>query len=268
MTVITPPGMLSASAGIFWRNQLHLRRRPAMVVAILTDPIVFTVLIGFVFGGSLGGQAYREYMVAGLFTQAAIFTASYTAVGLSLDLEDGMVDRFRTLPIPRLAVLAGRTTSDLVNRSASLAMTALCGLAVGWRPHTGPLEIAGAFALCLLFAFAMSWIGAFVALVTPNVQVATSLGLFWLFPASFVSSGFVVTTTLPGPLQAVADWSPVSGLGNSMRALFGNPPPPGYQVPHGWAAQHPITYTVCACALLIILFAALSVWRYRRRTNR
>jgi len=260
--------VFSAGADIFWRNQLHLRRRPMLIASTLIEPVMFTVLIGFVFGGSLGGQAYREYIVAGLLTQAAIFTASYTAVGLALDLQDGMVDRFRTLPIPRLAVLAGRTTSDLVNTSVSLVVTAVCGLAIGWRPHTGPLEIAAAFALCLLFAFAMSWVGAFIALVTPSVQVAGSLGLIWLFPASFVSSGFVVTTTLPGPLEAVANWSPVSGLGNALRSLFGNPAPPGFRVPHGWAAVHPVAYTVCVCALLIVLFAALSVWRYRRRTNR
>lgn len=265
---MTTTSVFTAGADIFWRNQLHLRRRPMLIVSTLIEPVMFTVLIGFVFGGSMGGQSYREYVVAGLLTQAAIFTASYTAVGLALDLEDGMVDRFRTLPIPRLAVLAGRTTSDLVNCSVSLAATTLCGLAIGWRPHAGPLEVAGAFALCLLFAFAMSWVGAFVALVTPNVQVAGSLGLIWLFPASFVSSGFVVTTTLPAPLQAVADWSPVSGLGNAMRSLFGNPAPPGFQVPHGWAAEHPITYIVCVSALIVVVFAALSAWRYRRRTNR
>lgn len=264
----TGAGVFSASADIFRRNLLHLRRTPGLLVSSLVQPAVFALLLGFVFSGSLGGQSYREYIVAGLLAQTVAFTASFTAVGLARDLQEGVVDRFRTLPIPRISVLLGRTTSDLVTTVVSIAVTASCGLVLGWRPHNGVVDAVAAMALILVFAFAMAWIGAFIAIVSPNSQVAGSLGLIWLFPATFVSSGFVVTTTLPRPLGFLAHWSPITALNNALRLLFGNAPPPGYPVSHGWVSDHPVLSTMTYSVLLITAFATLSTWCYRRRTNR
>lgn len=261
-------GVFSASADIFRRNLLHLRRTPNLLVSSLVQPALFALLLGFVFSGSLGGQSYREYIVAGLLAQTVVFTASFTAVGLARDLQEGVVDRFRTLPIPRISVLLGRTTSDLVTTVISIMVTASCGLLLGWRPHNGVADAVAAVALILVFAFAMSWIGAFIAVVSPNSQVAGSLGLIWLFPATFVSSGFVVTTTLPAPLDFFARWSPISALNNALRLLFGNAPPPGYADPHDWVSGHPVLCTITYSVLLVAVFAALSTWCYRRRTNR
>ncbi|QKZ16011.1 ABC transporter permease [Streptomyces chartreusis] len=260
--------VLAESGDLALRNLLHLRRSPGLLITCLVEPVVYAMLIGYVFGNSLGGPAYRSYMVGGLLAQTVAFTTTFTTVGLSRDLEQGMVDRFRTLPISRVALLLGRTTSDLATCVASAAVTTTCGLLMGWRPHTGPFEVAAGFLLALLFSFAMSWIGVFVALVTPNTQVAGSLGLIWLFPATFFSSAFVSGSSLPGPLPTVAAWNPITSLGDALRHFFGNTPPPGFRVPHDWPAQHPALYTAVCSALLIAVFVTLSTWRYRTRVSR
>lgn len=258
--------VLRQSADLAWRNMIRLRRSPASLASSLVEPILFAALLGFVFGSSLGGSAYREFVVAGLLMQAVTFSASFTTIGLAHDLQDGAIDRLRTLPIARVSLLLARTTSDLSACLISVAVSTAAGLVLGWRPHAGPLEVLYAYLMVVLFAFAMSWIGAFVALVTPNVQVAGSIGLLWLFPLTFVSSGFVAPTTLPGPLATIAVWNPVSGLANSLRQLFQNVPPPGFPKQHGWPVEHPVLYGTTSAFVLIVVFGALSTWRYRVRT--
>ncbi|MFF6779755.1 ABC transporter permease [Streptomyces sp. NPDC012510] len=256
------------SADLAMRNLFHLRRTPGLLVSCLVEPVVYAMLIGYVFGSSLGGDAYRSYMVPGLIAQTVAFTTTFTTVGLSRDLEQGMVDRFRTLPVSRVSLLLGRTTSDLTTCVASVAVTTACGLLMGWHPHTHPVQVAIGFLLVLLFAFAMSWIGVFVSLVCPNVQVAASVGIIWLFPATFISSGFVSGAGLPGPLSTVAAWNPITSLANALRRLFGNTPPPGFRLQDNWPAHHPALYTLAFSALLIAVFTTLSTWRYRTRTSR
>jgi ABC-2 type transport system permease protein len=256
------------SADLAWRNLLHLRRTPSSLVASLVEPVMFALLIGFIFGGSLGGPAYREYMMAGILAQTVTFSASFTTVGLARDLQEGMIDRFRTLPISRVALLLGRTTSDLTACVASVVVTTICGLLIGWTPHHGVLHTATGYLLILLFAFAMSWIGAFIGIVAPNVQVAASLGLIWLFPATFISSGFVATTTLPGVLATIAAWNPITSLSNALRQQFGNLAPPGFPPQHGWAVDHALLYSVSWAVVLIVTFAILSTLAYRKKTSR
>lgn len=256
------------SADLAVRNLIHLRRSPGLLVSSLVEPVVYALLIGYVFGNSLGGDGYREYMVAGLIAQTGAFTTNYTTVGLARDLEQGMVDRFRTLPISRVALLLGRTASDLVTSAISIGVTSVCGLLMGWRPHTGFLDVAAGYALVLLFSFAMTWVGVFISLIAPNVQVAAGLGLIWLFPATFISSGFVSGATLPGPLATIAAWNPITSVANALRDLFGNQPPPGFHLQHAWPASHPVLYTVASCLLMITVFTALATWRYRTRTSR
>jgi ABC-type multidrug transport system permease subunit len=261
--------VLAESADLALRNLLHLSRSPGLLITCLVEPVVYAMLIGYVFGNSLGGPAYRSYMVGGLLAQTVAFTTTFTTVGLARDLEEGMIDRFRALPISRVALLLGRTTSDLATCVASVAVTTACGLLMGWRPHTGPFEVTAGVLLALLFSFAMSWIGVFVALIAPSVQVAGSLGLIWLFPATFISSAFVSGSSLPGPLSTLAAWNPITSLANALRLFFGNnTPPPGFRVRHDWPAQHPALYTTACSVLLIAVFVTLSTWRYRTRTSR
>lgn len=266
MTALVQVGRQSAD--LAWRNLLHLRRSPGSLIAGLVEPVLFALLTGFVIGSNLGGAAYRQYLVAGLLAQTVTFSTSFTTVGLARDLHEGMTDRFRVLPIHRVAFLLGRTVSDLTACAVSVVATVACGLAMGWRPRSGALEVAGASLLILLAAHALSWVGVLIALVAPNVQVAASLGLVWLFPASFVSSGFVSTASLPGPLAVVAAWSPVSSLADALRVQLGNTElPPGFPAQHGWAAQHPAAYTVLWALGLIAVFVPLSTLRFRDRTR-
>ncbi|MFI6729729.1 ABC transporter permease [Streptomyces sp. R-74717] len=250
-----------------WRNLLHLRRTPTALMGSLVEPVMFALLIGYVFGNSLGGAVYREYMVAGLLAQTVTFSTAVTALGLAKDLQEGTVDRFRALPISRVALLLGRTTSDLTTCIASVLVTSLCGLALGWRPHSGVLHILAGYTLVTVFAFAMSWVGAFIGVVAPNVQVAASLGLIWMFPASFVSSGYVSTASLPGPLAAVAAWSPITALSNALREQFGTPVPPGFARPHGWPVDHSVPYLLLWSAGLIAAFMTLATSRYRSKAR-
>ncbi|MFE9613508.1 ABC transporter permease [Streptomyces sp. NPDC006012] len=255
------------SSDLALRNLLHLRRTPTALMGSLVEPVMFSLLIGFVFGNSLGGPIYRQYIVAGLLAQTVTFTTSYTTIGLARDLQEGVVDRFRALPISRVALLLGRTTSDLATCVASVLVTSLCGLALGWQPHAGALHALAGFALILVFAFAMSWVGAFIGVVAPNVQVAASLGLIWMFPAAFVSSGYVVTSSLPAPLVPVASWSPITALTNALRQQFGTPVPPDFARPHGWPADHAALYLLMWSVGLIAVFMPIATSRYRRRSN-
>ncbi|MGW2771959.1 ABC transporter permease [Streptomyces olivaceoviridis] len=250
-----------------WRNLLHLRRTPTALMGNLVEPVMFALLIGYVFGNSLGGAAYREYMVAGLLAQTVTFSTAVTALGLAKDLQEGTVDRFRALPISRAALLLGRTVADLTTCFAGVLVTSLCGLALGWRPHSGVPHALAGYALVVLFAFAMSWVGAFIGVVAPNVQVAASLGLVWMFPASFVSSGYVSTASLPGPLATVAAWSPITALSNALREQFGTPVPAGFSRPHGWPVDHPAPYLLLWSAGLIAVFTTLATSRFHSKTR-
>ncbi|MET4921369.1 ABC transporter permease [Streptomyces sp. PSRA5] len=249
---------------IAWRNLLNLRRTPGSVIAALVQPVMFVLLLAYVFGGSLGGADYRTFLMGGIFAQAVTFNAAFTALGLANDMDKGIVDRFRSLPMPRMAVILGRTLSDLTMSVVTLAVTSLCGLLVGWRIGTSLPEAALAYLLILLFAFAMSWVGATIGLMARSVEVAQSAGLIWLFPVTFVSSAFVSTATMPGPLRTVAEWNPVSATATAVRQLFGNPPPAGIPLGDAWPVVHALPYALLCAAVITATFMALALGRFRR----
>ncbi|MFI7382186.1 ABC transporter permease [Streptomyces sp. NPDC049813] len=246
------------------RNLLNLRRTPGAVIAALVQPLMFVLLLAYVFGGSLGGAEYRTFLMGGIFAQAVTFNASFTAIGLAADMDKGMVDRFRALPTPRGSVILGRTLSDLALSVVTLSVTSLCGLLVGWRVEGSVLGALAAFGLLLLFAFAMSWVGATIGLMARSVEVAQSAGLIWLFPVTFISGAFVSVTRMPGPLRVVAEWNPVSATATAGRSLFGNEAPAAVVPPDSWPVQHAVAYAaLCACAIVAV-FMPLAVSRYRR----
>ncbi|WP_030182888.1 ABC transporter permease [Streptomyces violaceorubidus] len=249
------------------RNLLRLVRTPTSLVSSLLEPVMFALLIGFVFGNSLGGGIYREYIVAGLLAQTVVFTTSFTTIGLSRDLEEGAVDRFRALPISRVSILLARTCSDMIVCVASVCVTTLSGLALGWRAHTGVLHTAAGFLLLLLFAFAMSWVGAFIGVIAPTVQVALSLGFIWMFPAAYISSGYVAARSLPGPLAHIAEWSPITALVNALRQQFGNPVPRQFPVPRGWPVEHAVPYLLLWSAVLLTVFVSWATYAYRNKSK-
>nr|WP_228046501.1 ABC transporter permease [Saccharopolyspora sp. HNM0983] len=261
-------GAVRDSGVVAWRNLINIKRNPDLLLSGTAQPIMFVLLFAYVFGGSLGGEAYREFLIGGIFVQTVAFNSSFTVVGLANDLQKGIVDRFRALPMSRIAVLLGRTSSDLAVSVLTVVIMSLCGLLVGWRISSGPLEALLGFGLLLLFSFAMSWVGAYVGLVARSVEVAQSAGLLWLFPVTFVSSAFVSAENMPGPMRVVAEWNPITATADALRELFGNPVRVGMPPPDTWAAQHAVLYSAATSLLVVAVFMPLAAARYRRVASR
>ena len=253
------------SSVVAWRNLITIRRNPDLLLGAVISPIIFVLVFAYVFGGSLGGNGYRHFLIPGIFVQTVAFNSAFTTLGLTNDLTTGMIDRFRSLPMSRLAVILGRTTSDLAVTSITLIIMTATGLLIGWRIQSSPLNAVLGYLLLLFFAFAMSWIGAWIGLLCRSVEVAQSAGMIWLFPVSFVASVFVSAQNLPGPLRTFAEWNPISAVANTTRSLFGNPvQPPGVPPATGWPAEHAALYAVLTALAIITVFMPLALARYRR----
>jgi ABC transporter DrrB family efflux protein len=251
------------------RNLTKIKRVPDLLIFSTIQPIMFVLLFAYVFGGSIqiAGVNYREYLMAGIFTQTVAFGAAITSIGLAEDLQKGVIDRFRSLPMSRAAVLIGRTTSDLLNNVLVVVVMSVCGLLVGWRIHTDALHGAAGFLLLFAFGYAMSWVSATIGLSVKSVEVAQSAGFIWLFPLTFLSNAFISTARLAAPLQKVADWNPISSIVLGLRDLWGNSPT-GVQRGHGFPAHHPLLLSVLWIAGILVVFLPLSVAKYRRAASR
>ncbi|MBO0852776.1 MAG: ABC transporter permease [Nocardia sp.] len=252
------------SAIIAYRNLLTILRVPTLLVTATIQPLMFVFLFAYIFGASLGGDQYREFLLAGIFTQTVAFNAAFTTVGLANDLQKGIIDRMRTLPMSRMAVLMGRTLSDTAVNVLAVAVMVGCGYVVGWRINGSIGDAVLAFAVLLLFAFAMSWVGALTGLLSPTVEVAQSVGLIWMFPLTFISSAFISAETLPGPLRAIARWNPITAVSAAGRKLFGNGSPPSFGTPHGWPAEHCVEYAVVCSVVILALAVPAALLRYRK----
>ncbi|WP_267243085.1 ABC transporter permease [Streptomyces sp. PR69] len=250
------------------RNLIRMVRIPEVVVFGLIQPIMFVVLFSYVFGGSIsiGGNTspsdYREYLMAGIFAQTVTFATAGAGAGIADDMHKGLIDRFRSLPMARGAVLTGRTLADLVQTALTLVVLSGVALIVGWRTHENVGKVLAGFALLLLLGYAFSWIGAVIGLSVRTPEAATSGGLIWLFPLTFISNAFVSSETMPGVLRHIAEWNPFSATVQAARELFGNLPP-GYQAPDAWPMQHPILASVIWSVLIIAFFRTLAVRKYR-----
>jgi ABC transporter DrrB family efflux protein len=261
---------LADTATITWRNITRLRRQPDSIVFGIIQSVMFVLLFAFVFGGAIevpGGGDYTEYLMGGIFVQTVAFTCATTCVAMADDLSRGVFDRFRSLPMSRSAVLSGRTFADVAFGGVTTAAMAVTGLLVGWRTHTPALEVVAGFALLALFGYAMLWIGAVIGLSVRSVEVAQTAGLIWLFPLTFLSNAFVPLESMPGWLQPIAAWNPISAVVAAVRELFGNVPP-GYVAPDYWPLQNPVLASVLWCALILAVFMPLGVSRYRRAASR
>ncbi|WP_020523120.1 ABC transporter permease [Catelliglobosispora koreensis] len=249
------------------RNLIKIKRIPDLLIFSTIQPIMFVLLFAYVFGGAINvpGGNYREFLMPGIFVQTVAFGAGITAIGLADDLQKGMVDRFRSLPMSRGAVLIGRTTSDLLNNLFVVIIMALTGLIVGWRIHTGLWKGLAGFALLLAFGYAMSWISALIGLSVKSVEVAQSAGFIWMFPLTFLSNAFVPTQTLPAILQPIANWNPISSMVLSLRDLWGNT---GLTRPPGIPGEYPIPLALGWIALILIIFVPLSISKYRQAAAR
>jgi ABC-2 type transport system permease protein len=250
------------------RNLTHVRNMPEKLMDVTIQPVLFTVLFTYIFGGAIDipGSSYKEFLAAGIFVQTLAFTAAGTAVSVADDMHKGVIDRFRVLPIARSAVLAGQTTADLVASVLGLTILAITATLVGWRIHEGiPSALAG-FAIILLFGYAMTWAGTLVGLSVRAPDVAQQVMFLVMFPLTFVANTFVPTASMPTWLQTFADWNPISAVTAAARELFGNS---AGQVPSdAWPMQHPIPAALIYSVLILAVVIPLSVRRYRRAASR
>jgi len=245
-----------------WRNLKRVPRIPELAIFAILQSIMFVLLFAFVFGGAIplpGGGSYREFLMPGIFIQTLGFASITTAIAVTDDMAKGLIDRFRSLPMARSAVLSGRTVSDVIYNTGILAVLMLSGLVVGWRVREGVGDFLLAFALMLFFTFAMAWIGVLIGLIVPSVEVGQQLGFLIVFPLTFVSNAFVPTETLPSWLRPVAEWNPFSSLTAATRELFGNPNP----FPSGFPGDHPLLLSILWTTALLVVFAPLAVRKYR-----
>ncbi len=252
---------------VSWRNLKRIPRIPELAVFAVLQSIMFVLLFAYVFGGAIllpgfesNPNAYKEFLMPGIFAQNIVFAAGITAIGMTDDVGKGIIDRFRSLPMARSAVLSGRSFSDVVYNLGILIVLMLSGLFVGWTVHTGVSGLLAGVALCLLFAFAMSWLGIYLGLHVPTVEVANQVVFTVLFPITFLSSAFVAVETLPEWLQPVAEWNPTSTLTNSLRQLWGNPNP---VVSDSFPSQNPILITLVWVVIFVAVFAPLGIRKYR-----
>ncbi len=256
---------LADGVAVAKRNVIKITRVPDLLVSVLISPIMFVLLFGYVFGSSIDipGGSYREFLIGGTFALTLTFGATFTGAGLADDMQKGIIDRFRSLPMSRGAVVFGRTASDMIYNALSLAIMALTGLLVGWRIHTGAVDAVAGFALLLLFAYAISWIMAYVGLLVRSVEVVNNASFMVIFPLTFIANTFVPAANLPTPLRIFAEWNPVSAVTQAARELFGNIPP-GTPEPAVWPLQNPVLYTLIWVAIIIAVFAPLATRRYGR----
>ncbi len=259
---------LGDGAVVAKRNLIKIKRVPDILVWTLMSPIMFVVLFSYVFGSSIKipGMSYREYLIAGVFVQTVIFGSTFTGVGLAEDMTKGIIDRFRSLPMSRSALLVGRTTSDIVFNSTSILVMSVTGLIVGWRIRTSPLPAIGGFLLLLLFAYAMSWILAFVGLKVGRVEVVNNASFMFIFPLTFIANTFVRSDFLPGPLRTFADWNPVSSVSQAVREAFGNTGT--LPAPRVWPLANPVLYTLIWVGVILAIFVPLSVRQYKIAASR
>lgn len=255
--------VVSDSLIVTWRNLKRIPRIPELAVFAVLQSVIFVLLFAFVFGGAIplpGGGSYREFLMPGIYAQTLTFAAATTAIGMTDDMAKGLIDRFRSLPMARSAFITGRTVSDVVYNAGILVVLMLSGLAVGWRVNTGLGRFLVGVGLALMFAYAMSWVGVWLGMLVPTVEVAQQVAFTVMFPLTFLSNAFVPTETLPSWLQPVAEWNPVSAITAAMRELWGNPNPfAGDSFP----AEHPVLLTFIWTVAIIAIFAPLGVRRYR-----
>ena len=260
---------LADGAVVAKRNLIKVKRVPDVMVFTLLSPIMFVLLFAYVFGGSIEvpGVNYREFLIAGVFAQTVVFGATFSGAGIAEDMQKGVIDRFRSLPMSRSAVLVGRTGSDIFNNVLSLGVMSATGLLVGWRVRTSVPEALGGFLLLLAFAYAISWVMAYVGLLVATPEVVNNASFMVIFPLTFIANTFVPSRNLPAVLRAFADWNPVSSVTQAARELFGNLDPQAAP-PDVWSLQHPVLYTLVWVALILAVFVPLSVRRYQRAAGR
>lgn len=259
------------SVTIAKRNVIKIKRVPDVLIFSTLSPIMFVLLFAYIFGSAIevpgmsGG--YREFLIAGIFAQSVVFGATFTGAGLAEDMQKGIIDRFRSLPMAPSAVLVGRTLSDVVINVVSLVVMSLTGLVVGWRIRGSFLDAVLAYVLLLLFAYAVSWIMAVVGLLVRAPEVFNNASFMVIFPLTFLANTFVPLENLPTVLRVFAEWNPVSAVTQATRELFGNTSPMAPQS-DAWSMQHPVVTTLAWVVIILLVFIPLALRQYQRTVSR
>lgn len=259
--------LASNTAVLARRNFEHVRQIPEKLFDVTLQPLMFTLLFAYVFGGAIAvpNGSYHEYLIGGIFIQTLVFGVIGPGVAIASDLREGMVDRLRTLPIRRSAYLLGHAIAEWVTMLVALLVLTLAGLLVGWRIHTGVAEAIGGFALLGLFAMAMLWLGTTIGVGVRSPDAVQGIAFLVIFPLTFISNVFVPTAGLPSVLQTFAEWNPVSALVAAVRTLFGNPVASTAGAP--WPLTHPVVASVIWSVLIIAVCVPLALNRYNARTT-
>jgi ABC-2 type transport system permease protein len=251
------------------RQLLQLARVPEVLIFSTIQPVMFVLLFRYVFGGSINtGQpgGYVQLLMPGIFVQTVAFTLAATASGLAEDMKKGLIDRFRSLPIARSALVVGRTLGDSLLNIVVLAVMGAAGFLVGWRPSSGLLKVALAFLFLLFFGYALSWVGIYIGLSARDARVVQNVSFLVTFPLTFLSNAFAPTTGMPRPLQYVAEWNPVSTMVAACRQLFGLENQFGATA-GSFPSENPLTMSLIYMAIIMIIFVPMSVKKYKNASN-
>jgi ABC-2 type transport system permease protein len=237
------------------RSLLRIPRQPDLLIGFTVQPILFILLFVYVFGGAIQtpGFDYVDFLMPGIIVQSIVFGGFVTALGLSDDVKKGLMDRFRSLPMARSALLTGRTLGDVATNVFQLVVMISVGLLIGFNFSSSVGEVTAGIALLLFIGYAFSWVFAFVGLVSSSPEAANAYGFTILFPVTFVSSAFVPVDSMPDWLQPIAEHNPFTTMVNAIRSLF-------LGIPAGNDVWLAVVWTV----VIIAVFAPLAVWRYRR----
>ncbi|MEO9224214.1 MAG: ABC transporter permease [Acidimicrobiales bacterium] len=252
------------------RGLVHMKREPEVLSDATIQPIMFVLMFAYVFGGAIhvpGGGSYRSFLMGGIFAQTLVFTAFGVAMGLANDRKNQAVDRFRSLPVARGAVLGGHAVANLIKTMLPIVLMSLCGLVVGWRIEGGLFSAAGGYAMMVAFSFAMIWVGILLGSVVSSPEGAQGVAFVALFPITFVASTFVPVKTMPGVLRTVAEWNPVTTLADALRKAFGNPNTP-IKAGDPWSIAHPTAYTLLWIVGIIAVCAPLAIRAYQRSLDK
>jgi ABC transporter DrrB family efflux protein len=245
------------------RDILHWLREPAPVIVGLLFPVMMVLMFGYLFGGAMavpgGGDGYREFILPGMFAMTMAFGLEGTMIAVSSDAAKGVTDRFRSMPMAPSAVVAGRAGADMLSSALGLAVIMAAGVLVGWRAHTGPLQVIAAVGLLLLLRFALLWLGIYLGLVIKGPESVMVVQIL-IWPISFLANTFVAPGTMPGWLGTIAEWNPLSSTVAATRELFGNPT----WGDGSWVADHAMLMAIVWPVLLIAIFFPLSVRRFQR----
>lgn len=265
---IRDTGLLRQSLVIVRRNLIHIKRMPEMLMDVTIQPVMFVMLFAFVFGGSIATGApsgYREWLLGGIMGQTVAFASFIVAVGLTADIDKGIVDRMRSLPINPAAVLVGRSISSLLHSSIGIVVMSLTGLAIGWRIRGNVLEAMLAYFLLLLWGFAMIWIGIWVGSKMRSVEAVNGVMFTTMFPITFVANTFAPTERMPTWLGTIAEWNPISSLVQAVRQLWGNAPAVGDDA--ALPLHHPVLSTILWTTAITAFVAPMAIRSFRKRTQ-